>query len=171
MGALAVTTPGQSTPMLLVWTWTPHGPAGAAGRGRGAERRDPPGRPGGGAAPADPGPGLCALDAHRIRIRLLLPAGLDRGAPRRRNLELVQRVREIAGEKGVTPARLALAWVLSRGEDVVPIPGTKHVRLLEENLGAVDVQLEPGDLTRIEEAFPKGAAAGDRYADMSPINR
>jgi aryl-alcohol dehydrogenase-like predicted oxidoreductase len=109
--------------------------------------------------------------AHRIRIRLLLPAGLDRGAPRRRNLELVQRVREIAGEKGVTPAQLALAWVLSRGEDVVPIPGTKHVRLLEENLGAVDVQLEPGDLTRIEEAFPKGAAAGDRYADMSPINR
>jgi aryl-alcohol dehydrogenase-like predicted oxidoreductase len=89
----------------------------------------------------------------------------------RRNLELVQRVREIAGEKGVTPAQLALAWVLTRGDDVVPIPGTKHVRYLEENLGAIDVKLEPGDLARIEEAFPKGAASGDRYADMSSVNR
>jgi aryl-alcohol dehydrogenase-like predicted oxidoreductase len=88
----------------------------------------------------------------------------------RHNLELVQRVQEIAAEKGVTPAQLALAWVLTRGDDIVPIPGTKWVRYLEENLSAVDVKLDPDDLARIEQAFPKGATVGDRYPDMSPIN-
>ncbi len=88
-----------------------------------------------------------------------------------RNLALVERVREIAEEKGVTPAQLALAWMLSRGDDIVPIPGTKRVRYLEENAGAVGVELTEDDLTRIEEAFPKGATSGDRYPDMSSIDR
>jgi len=79
-------------------------------------------------------------------------------------------VHEIAREKAVTPAQLALAWVLSRGEDVVPIPGTKRRTYLEENAGAVEVELTEDDLARIEEAFPKGATAGDRYADMSTID-
>jgi aryl-alcohol dehydrogenase-like predicted oxidoreductase len=88
-----------------------------------------------------------------------------------RNLELVERVREVAEEKGVTPAQLALAWVLRRGEDIVPIPGTKRTRYLEENAAAVEVELGEDDLARIEEAFPKGATAGDRYPDMSTIDR
>jgi aryl-alcohol dehydrogenase-like predicted oxidoreductase len=87
-----------------------------------------------------------------------------------RNLDLVERVQEIAREKGVTPAQLALAWVLSRGDDVVPIPGTKRRTYLEENTRAVTVELTDDDLARIEEAFPPGATAGDRYADMSPID-
>jgi aryl-alcohol dehydrogenase-like predicted oxidoreductase len=87
-----------------------------------------------------------------------------------RNLDLVERVQEIAREKGVTPAQLALAWVLSRGDDVVPIPGTKRRTYLEENTRAVTVELTDDDLARIEEAVPPGATAGDRYADMSPID-
>src|SRR3954447_2377308 len=88
-----------------------------------------------------------------------------------RNLELVERVREIANEKCVTPSQLALAWVLAQGEDVVPIPGTKRVRYLEENAAAGDVELTEDDLARIEAAFPKGATAGERYPDMSTIDR
>jgi aryl-alcohol dehydrogenase-like predicted oxidoreductase len=113
----------------------------------------------------------------RVRsIDDLDPDDFRRNTPRfqgenfRHNLELVQRVQEIAAEKGVTPAQLALAWVLTRGDDIVPIPGTKRVRYLEENLSAVDVKLDPDDLARIEQAFPKGATVGDRYPDMSPIN-
>ena len=87
-----------------------------------------------------------------------------------RNRALVERVQELAGEKGCTPAQLALAWVLSRGDDVVPIPGTKRRTYLEENAGASDVSLDADDLARIEETFPKHAAAGDRYADMSTID-
>jgi aryl-alcohol dehydrogenase-like predicted oxidoreductase len=87
-----------------------------------------------------------------------------------RNLQLVARVEEVAQEKGVSPAQLALAWVLSRGEDVVPIPGTKRRTYLEENAGAGEVELTDDDLERIEEAFPKDAARGDRYADMSTID-
>jgi aryl-alcohol dehydrogenase-like predicted oxidoreductase len=100
-----------------------------------------------------------------------------RGNPRfqgenfQRNLGLVDTVNEIAAEKGIAPSQLALAWVLSRGEDVVPIPGTKRVRYLEENVGAVEVELFDEELQRLEAAFPKGAAAGDRYADMSAIGR
>ena len=88
-----------------------------------------------------------------------------------RNLELVERVREIAEEKDVTPAQLALAWVLRQGDDIVPIPGTKRVRYLEENAGAAEVELSDADLARIEEAFPRGATSGERYPDMSTIDR
>jgi aryl-alcohol dehydrogenase-like predicted oxidoreductase len=88
-----------------------------------------------------------------------------------RNLELVERVREIAEEKGVTPAQLALAWVLRQGDDIVPIPGTKRARYLEENAKAAEVELSDEDLARIEDAFPKGATSGERYPDMSSIDR
>jgi aryl-alcohol dehydrogenase-like predicted oxidoreductase len=88
----------------------------------------------------------------------------------KRNLELVERVEEIAREKEVTAGQLALAWVLSRGEDVVPIPGTKRRSYLEENVAAADIQLSAEDLARIDEAAPAGATAGDRYANMSTID-
>jgi aryl-alcohol dehydrogenase-like predicted oxidoreductase len=87
-----------------------------------------------------------------------------------KNLELVDRVREIADEKGVTASQLALAWVLAQGDDVVPIPGTKRVRYLEENAAAADLTLTEDDLKRLDEAAPVGATAGDRYPDMSPVN-
>ena len=87
------------------------------------------------------------------------------------NLRLVDRVREIAEEKGALPGQLALAWLFSRGDDVVPIPGTKRRRYLEENVAAERVTLTETDLTRLEEVAPRGAAAGDRYADMSAIGR
>ncbi|HEU4978521.1 MAG TPA: aldo/keto reductase [Solirubrobacteraceae bacterium] len=87
-----------------------------------------------------------------------------------RNLELVERVKALAGEKGVTAGQLALAWVLHRGGDVVPIPGTKHVRYLEENAAASDVELSEEDLRALDEAAPRGATAGARYADMSTID-
>ena len=87
-----------------------------------------------------------------------------------RNLDVVEKIEEIAREKGVTPAQLALAWVLSRGEEIVPIPGTKRRSYLEENAAAGEVELTEDDLAKIEEAFPKGATAGDRYADMSTID-
>jgi aryl-alcohol dehydrogenase-like predicted oxidoreductase len=99
--------------------------------------------------------------------------GMDprfKGENMERNLELVDRVKEIADEKGVTPGQLALAWVMSRGDDVVPIPGTKRVAYLEENAAAADVSLSADDLRRIEEIAPAGAAVGDRYADMSSID-
>ena len=88
-----------------------------------------------------------------------------------RNLELVERVREIAEEKDVTPAQLALAWVLRQGDDIVPIPGTKRAHYLEENARAAEVELSDEDLARIEDAFPKGATSGERYPDMSSIDR
>jgi aryl-alcohol dehydrogenase-like predicted oxidoreductase len=87
-----------------------------------------------------------------------------------RNLDLVERVKEIAAEKDVTPGQLAIAWLLHRGEDIVPIPGTKRRKYLEENVAAADVSLTDEDLARIDEAAPVGAAAGDRYPDMSPVN-
>jgi aryl-alcohol dehydrogenase-like predicted oxidoreductase len=93
------------------------------------------------------------------------------GANLERNVELVERVRAIAAGKGVTAGQLALAWVLAQGEDVAPIPGTKRVRYLEENAGALDVELGEDDLRALDEAAPRGAAAGDRYADMSSIDR
>ena len=88
-----------------------------------------------------------------------------------RNLELVDRVKEIAAEHDCTPGQLAMAWVLHQGQDIVPIPGTKRRRYLEENVGATEIALSEEDLRRIDEAAPVGAAAGDRYADMSPVNR
>jgi aryl-alcohol dehydrogenase-like predicted oxidoreductase len=87
------------------------------------------------------------------------------------NRLLAERVRELAAEKGCTPAQLALAWVLSRGKDVVPIPGTKRRTYLEQNAAALELELTETDLRQLDQAFPPGAAAGDRYADMSSIGR
>jgi aryl-alcohol dehydrogenase-like predicted oxidoreductase len=86
-----------------------------------------------------------------------------------RNIELVDKVRSLAEAKGCTPGQLALAWVLARGDDVVPIPGTKRRRYLEENVAALDVELSAQDLEDIEAVFPVGAGAGDRYPDMSGV--
>ena len=88
-----------------------------------------------------------------------------------RNLELVARVTEIANDKGVSPGQLALAWVLHQGEDIVPIPGTKRRSYLEENAAAAEISLTDEDLARIDQASPTGSAAGDRYPDMSMVNR
>jgi aryl-alcohol dehydrogenase-like predicted oxidoreductase len=88
-----------------------------------------------------------------------------------KNLDLARRVQEIARECGVTAAQIALAWLLARGEDIVPIPGTKQRKYLEENTTALRVKLSQSDLQRIDTAFPKGAASGNRYANMSTINR
>jgi aryl-alcohol dehydrogenase-like predicted oxidoreductase len=88
-----------------------------------------------------------------------------------RNLDLVDKVREIAREKGCTPGPLALGWLLAQGDDVVPIPGTKRVRYLEENLAALDVSLTAAELRRIDEVAPVGVTSGDRYADMSTVHR
>jgi aryl-alcohol dehydrogenase-like predicted oxidoreductase len=85
-------------------------------------------------------------------------------------MELVNKVKEIADEKGVKPGQLALAWVLAQGEDIVPIPGTKHQNYLEENIAAVDIELSDEDLRRLNEAMPAGSTAGDRYPDMSTVN-
>jgi Predicted oxidoreductases (related to aryl-alcohol dehydrogenases) len=88
----------------------------------------------------------------------------------RRNRELVERLEALAAEKGVTPAQLALAWVLHQGDDIVPIPGTKHRTYLQENVAAVEIELSEEDLARIDKAAPRGVTAGDRYADMSNID-
>jgi aryl-alcohol dehydrogenase-like predicted oxidoreductase len=82
-----------------------------------------------------------------------------------KNVELADRVREVADGKGVTPGQLALAWLLAQGEDTVPIPGTKRRKYLEENAGASGVELTEEDLGRIEEAMPRGSAAGERYTE------
>ena len=89
-----------------------------------------------------------------------------------RNLELVARVEEIAKEHKCTPAQLALAWVLAQGDDIVPIPGTRHPERVEENVHALDVVLSESDLRRIDAAAPKGVAAGERYAagGMQSVN-
>ncbi|WP_224766868.1 aldo/keto reductase [Janibacter melonis] len=92
------------------------------------------------------------------------------GEARETNLALVERVREIAQTKGCTPGQLALAWVLAQGDDVAPIPGTKRVRYLEENLAATAVTLTDDDLQALERAVPRDAVAGDRYGDMSTID-
>ena len=80
-----------------------------------------------------------------------------------RNLALVDTITEIAAEKGCTPAQLALAWVLAKGNDIVPIPGTKRRKYLDENLGALQIELSDRDLAAIEAAFPKAAIRGERY--------
>ncbi len=82
-----------------------------------------------------------------------------------RNLDLVAKVEEIAKAKGATASQVALAWVLAQGEDIVPIPGTKRVKYLEENVGAASVTLTPEELRQIDAAFPRGVAAGERYAE------
>lgn len=88
----------------------------------------------------------------------------------RRNLELVDRVETMADEKGVTPAQLALAWLLEQGDDVVPIPGTTSREHLSENAAAVEVELTGSDLSRLDELAPRGAAVGDRYPTMSTVD-
>ncbi|GAA6621456.1 aldo/keto reductase [Scytonema sp. NUACC26] len=89
-----------------------------------------------------------------------------------KNLELVNQVKAIAAEKSATPSQLALAWLLAQGNDIVPIPGTKRRRYLEENIAATEITLTPDDLRRIEEVAPKGSAAGERYPEqhMSAVN-
>ena len=84
-----------------------------------------------------------------------------------RNLLLVERVRAIAQRKGVKPGQLALAWILSKGDDIVPIPGTKRTRYLEENAAAVDVKFSPGEIAELEAAVPSNEVAGERYAPAS----
>jgi aryl-alcohol dehydrogenase-like predicted oxidoreductase len=90
-----------------------------------------------------------------------------------KNLKIARLVEEMAREKGCTPPQLALAWLLAKGEDIVPIPGTRRRDRLEENLGALDVTLTPDDLSRIDKAFPPGVAAGARYPEpaMKAVNR
>ncbi|MET0982358.1 MAG: aldo/keto reductase [Telluria sp.] len=113
------------------------------------------------------------------RIEDLPADDYRRNAPRfqgdhfRRNLDLVAEVERMAREKGCSAAQLALAWVLAQGEDIVPIPGSKRRRNLEDNVGAVEVRLDAGDLERLDRILPPGAAAGERYAapQMQALNR
>ncbi len=113
------------------------------------------------------------------RFEDFAPDDYRRNSPRfqgenfQKNLELVRRVEEIAGEKKCTPSQLALAWLLAQGGDLIPIPGTKRRKYLEENAGALQVKLTPEDLRRIDEVAPHGAAAGGRYpqAAMAMVNR
>jgi aryl-alcohol dehydrogenase-like predicted oxidoreductase len=88
-----------------------------------------------------------------------------------KNLEMVEKVKEIANEKNATPAQIALAWVLAQGDDIVPIPGTKHEKYLRDNLGSLDIVLSNEELQRLDAAAPKGATFGERYADMSTVNK
>ena len=103
---------------------------------------------------------LAADDFRRTNPRFV-------GENFQKNLDLVDAVKAIAEDKGVTAAQLALAWVLAQGEDLVPIPGTRRVATLEQNAAAVDLVLTPDDLARIEAVFPKGAAVGHRYAEAA----
>jgi len=109
----------------------------------------------------------------------LAPDDYRRNSPRfqgenfDKNLELVKHIEKLASEKNSTPAQIGLAWVLAQGEDIVPIPGTKRRKYLEENVAALEVKLTPEDLRRINEIAPKGAAAGTRYPEtgMAAVNR
>lgn len=109
---------------------------------------------------------LAADDFRRSNPRFM-------GENFQKNLDLVDAVGAIAADRGVTPAQLALAWVLAQGEHLVPIPGTRRIRTLEDNAAAADIVLSAEDLSRIEAVFPKGAASGDRYAPAgrSALNR
>jgi aryl-alcohol dehydrogenase-like predicted oxidoreductase len=104
-------------------------------------------------------------DDSRRRWPRFQPENFDK------NLALVDKVQEIAKEKDVTAGQLALAWVLAQGDDIVPIPGTKHTNYLEENIRAVDIELSEKDLQRLDEVMPVGIANGARYPDMSTVNR
>ena len=107
----------------------------------------------------------------------LAPDDFRRANPRfqgdnfRKNLELVDRVTELADQLGVKPGQVALAWVLAQGDDVVPIPGTKRRTYLQENIDAVNVKLSEDEIRALDEAAPRGATAGERYADMTFIRR
>ncbi|HUK47944.1 MAG TPA: aldo/keto reductase [Terriglobales bacterium] len=106
------------------------------------------------------------------RFEDFAPDDFRRNSPRfqgenfQKNLDLVQKVGDLARRKNCTPSQLALAWVLAQGEDIVPIPGTKRVKYLEENVGAINVKLMPEDLIEIDKILPKGAFAGQRYAEQ-----
>ena len=106
----------------------------------------------------------------------LEPDDYRRNSPRftaenfQKNLDVVARIEELARDKGVTPAQLALAWVLARGNDIVPIPGSRRIPHLEENVAAASITLTKDELARIDDVAPKGIAAGDRYPDMTRVN-
>ena len=112
------------------------------------------------------------------RFEDLAPDDHRRGFPRfqgenfAKNQRVVDRVNEIAEEKGCQPSQLALAWLLAQGKDIVPIPGTKRRTYLEENLAAIDIRLTPEERKRINEAAPQGVASGQRYGDapMARVN-
>jgi len=109
----------------------------------------------------------------------LAPDDYRRNTPRfqgenfQKNLDLVREIETMAQEKGCTPAQLALAWVLARGDDIVPIPGTKRRRYLDENVGALEIRLSADDLARIDQVLPPGMASGTRYAapQMQALSR
>jgi aryl-alcohol dehydrogenase-like predicted oxidoreductase len=113
------------------------------------------------------------------RFEDLAPDDYRRASPRfqgenfQKNLDLVRQVEEMSKEKGCKPSQLALAWVLAQGDDIVPIPGTKRRRYLEENVAALELQLSADDLQRLAEAFPQGIASGLRYAEqmMKAVNQ
>jgi aryl-alcohol dehydrogenase-like predicted oxidoreductase len=107
---------------------------------------------------------LAAGDVRRNHPRF-------RGDNLRSNAAVAARLQAIAEARGITPAQLALAWLLAQGDDIVPIPGTARPEHLEQNIAAALLQLAPEELASIGESFPPGAAAGDRYADMSLVNR
>jgi aryl-alcohol dehydrogenase-like predicted oxidoreductase len=109
---------------------------------------------------------LAADDYRRVSPRF-------QGENFQKNLDLVHRVEEMAKEKGCTPSQLAVAWVLAQGNDIVPIPGTKRRKFLEDNVGALQVRLSEGDLRRMSEVFPTGAASGERYPEhvMKLVNQ
>lgn len=119
------------------------------------------------------------LTGELTRFEDLAPDDYRRNSPRFQgenwnlNLRLVERIKAMAAAKGCTAAQLALAWLLAQGRDIVPIPGTKRMARMEENLGAVKVALSPGDLARIAELAPRGVAAGDRYSQtmMGFVNK
>lgn len=119
------------------------------------------------------------LSGQITSIEDLAPDDFRRSNPRfmgenfQKNLDLVSAVGAVAADKGVTPAQLALAWVLAQGPHLVPIPGTRRIATLEDNIAAADIALTPEDLSRIEAVFPKGAASGHRYAEAarSALNR
>jgi aryl-alcohol dehydrogenase-like predicted oxidoreductase len=102
---------------------------------------------------------LPADDARRLQPRF-------QGENFKKNLDLVRNLRELAEAKACTAAQLALAWVLAQGADIVPIPGTKRRKYLDENIAALNIRLSPQELEEIDDVFPAGAAAGDRYPAM-----
>ena len=110
------------------------------------------------------------------KIDDLAPDDYRRNSPRfqeenfAKNLQLVERVKEIASNKGVTPGQLALAWLLAKSNEIVPIPGTKRRTYLEENIAATEIKLTEGELQNLEEVAPKNSVMGDRYSDMSAVN-
>jgi aryl-alcohol dehydrogenase-like predicted oxidoreductase len=107
----------------------------------------------------------------------LAPDDWRRSSPRfqgenfQKNLDVAAKVQQIAAARGSQASQVALAWLLHQGQDIVPIPGTKRRKYLEENAAAASIRLSPEELTRIDAAFPKGIASGNRYPDMSTVNR